>query len=88
MQTVQSEDLETGFTPGNAWGVGCCLVLELQGPTKGLSAGSDGHGGFYGSLAWIDSIAGRAHLLMIQGVISKMLMVRRCEGSTPNAWLL
>ena len=66
MQTVQSGDLETGFTPGNAWGVGCCLVVSPQGPTESLSAGSYGHGGLYGTQAWIDPIVGRAHILMIQ----------------------
>ncbi len=89
MQTVQSEDLETGFTPGNAWGVGCCLVLEPQGPTEGLSAGSYGHGGLYGTQAWIDPIAGRAHLLMIQRADFE-----NADGSDvrrefhQNAWLL
>lgn len=89
MQTVQSEDLETGFTPGNAWGVGCGLVLEPQGPTEGLSAGSYGHGGLYGTQAWIDPIAGRVHLLMIQRADFE-----NADGSDvrrefhQNAWLL
>ncbi|MDA7881240.1 beta-lactamase family protein [Akkermansiaceae bacterium] len=66
MQSVQSGDLETGFTPGNAWGVGCCLVRHPQGATEGLSPGSFGHGGLYGTQAWIDPIAGKAHVLMMQ----------------------
>ncbi len=28
---VHSGDLKTGFTPGNAWGIGCCIVREPQG---------------------------------------------------------
>ncbi len=28
---IHSGDLKTGFTPGNAWGIGCCVVREPQG---------------------------------------------------------
>jgi CubicO group peptidase (beta-lactamase class C family) len=65
-RTVHSGDLKTGFTPGNGWGVGCCVVREPQGATAALSAGSFGHGGAHGTQAWIDPTNNRIYLLMIQ----------------------
>jgi len=44
----------TGFTPGNAWGLGWCVVREPQGVTGMLSPGTFGHGGLYGTQGWID----------------------------------
>ena len=64
--SVHSGDLKTGFTPGNAWGVGCCIVREPQGVTEHLSAGSYGHGGAYGTQAWIDPKQDRIYVLMVQ----------------------
>ncbi len=64
--TPTTADLKTGFTPGNAWGVGCCVVREPQGPTSMLSKGTYGHGGAYGTQAWIDPVKGRAYLLFVQ----------------------
>ncbi len=66
MTTVQSGDLTTGFTPGNAWGLGWCVVREPQGVSAALSPGSHGHGGAYGTQAWIDPVKQRIYLLMIQ----------------------
>jgi CubicO group peptidase (beta-lactamase class C family) len=66
MTTVQTGDLPTGFTPGNGWGLGWCVVREPQGVTAMLSAGSFGHGGAYGTQAWIDPVAKRVYLLMVQ----------------------
>lgn len=54
MTSLQSGDLPTGFTPGNGWGLGFCLVREPQGPTAALSPGSYGHGGAFGTQGWID----------------------------------
>jgi len=45
MTSVQSGILVTGFTPGNAWGLGWCIVREPQGVTAALSPGTFGHGG-------------------------------------------
>lgn len=59
-------DLEVGFTPGNAWGMGCCVVLHPQGVTSMLHPGSFGHGGAYGTQAWIDPVAQRAMIVMTQ----------------------
>lgn len=66
MTTVQSGDLVTGFTPGNGWGLGWCVVREPQGVSATLSPGSFGHGGAYGTQAWIDPVKKRVHLLMVQ----------------------
>lgn len=65
-RTVHSGDLKTGFSPGNGWGVGCCVVREPQGPTTALAAGSFGHGGAHGTQAWVDPTNNRIYLLMIQ----------------------
>lgn len=66
MTSVQSGDLVTGFTPGNAWGLGWCVVREPQGVSAALSGGSFGHGGRNGTQAWIDPVKNRIYLLMIQ----------------------
>jgi len=66
LRTPTTGDLKTGFTPGNAWGVGCCVVREPQGVSQALSAGSFGHGGAYGTQAWIDPVRKRAYLIMVQ----------------------
>ena len=64
--TPTTGNLTTGFTSGNAWGVGCCVVQDPQGPTAMLSKGTYGHGGAYGTQAWIDPVRGRAYLLFVQ----------------------
>jgi CubicO group peptidase (beta-lactamase class C family) len=66
MTTIQSGDLKTGFTPGNGWGLGWCVIKEPQGVTAGVSPGTFGHGGAYGTQAWIDPVKGRAYLLLVQ----------------------
>jgi CubicO group peptidase (beta-lactamase class C family) len=66
MTTVQTDGLKTGFTPGNGWGLGWCVVREPQGVTATLSPGSFGHGGAYGTQAWIDPRAERVYILMVQ----------------------
>ncbi len=66
MTSVQTGDLKTGFTPGNGWGLGWCVTREPQGVTAMLSPGTFGHGGAYGTQAWIDPVKKRAYILMIQ----------------------
>jgi CubicO group peptidase (beta-lactamase class C family) len=36
MTSVQTGDLKTGFTPGNGWGLGWCVVRQPQGITAML----------------------------------------------------
>jgi CubicO group peptidase (beta-lactamase class C family) len=66
MRTVITGELTTGFTPGNGWGVACCVVREPQNVTEVLSPGSFGHGGAYGTQAWIDPTQERIYVLMTQ----------------------
>lgn len=65
MTTLQTETLETGFTPGNGWGLGFCLVQNPQGPTASLSKGSFGHGGAFGTQGWIDPTRKMIFVLLI-----------------------
>jgi CubicO group peptidase (beta-lactamase class C family) len=66
MTTVQTGDLPTGFTPGNGWGLGWCVVRQPQGVTAMLSPGTFGHGGAYGTQGWVDPTKRRIFVLMIQ----------------------
>jgi CubicO group peptidase (beta-lactamase class C family) len=66
LSTVHSGDLMTGFTPGNGWGCCVCVVRKPQGVTEALSPGSFGHGGAYGTQAWIDPVKKVAYVLMVQ----------------------
>jgi CubicO group peptidase (beta-lactamase class C family) len=66
MTTVQSGDVKTGFTPGNGWGLGVCVVREPQGISAMLSPGTFGHGGAFGTQAWVDPKLRRIYILMVQ----------------------
>lgn len=66
MTTVHSGELQTGFTPGNGWGLGWCVIREPQGVSATLSPGTFGHGGKFGTQAWIDPVKNLAHILMVQ----------------------
>ena len=66
LMTVHSGELQTGFTPGNGWGLGWCVIRTPQGVTSMLSPGTAGHGGAYGTQAWIDPVKKRAYILMVQ----------------------
>ena len=66
MRTIQTGQIKTGFTPGNGWGLGVCVVRQPQGVTAMLSPGTFGHGGAYGTQAWIDPVKGVIYVLMIQ----------------------
>ena len=66
LSTICTGDLRTGFTPGNGWGVACCVIKEPQGVTAMLSPGTYGHGGAFGTQAWIDPQKGVIYILMIQ----------------------
>ena len=76
LMTVQTGDLPTGFFQsaefGNhganyGWGIGTCI---LRAPHSGvaamLSPGTFGHGGAWGTQAWIDPERGVAYILMVQ----------------------
>ena len=66
MLSPQIGGLETGFTPGNTWGLGWCIVREPQGVTAMISKGSFGHGGAFGTQGWVDPETETIFVLLIQ----------------------
>lgn len=66
LRTPRTADPKAGFVPGSAWGIGVIVVTEPQGVTAPLAEGTFGHGGAYGTQAWIDPTQGVAYVLMIQ----------------------
>jgi CubicO group peptidase (beta-lactamase class C family) len=67
MTQKQSGDIKAGFVPGSAWGLGFILVEHPEGITAMLSPGTFGHGGAFGTEAWIDPVKDVFYLLLIQG---------------------
>jgi CubicO group peptidase (beta-lactamase class C family) len=65
MTSIQTADIETGFTAGQAWGLGFSLVRQPQGPTGMLSPGSFGHGGAFGTQSWADPAREMIFILMV-----------------------
>ena len=68
MTRVHTGDLAPGFTPGNGWGLGWCIVRRPQGVTKVLSSGTYGHGGAFGTQGWVDPKREMIFVLMIQRI--------------------
>ena len=76
LNTVQTGDLPTGFfqSPqyGNhgtnyGWGIGTCILrTPHEGVAAMLSPGTYGHGGAWGTEAWIDPVRSVAYILMVQ----------------------
>jgi CubicO group peptidase (beta-lactamase class C family) len=66
MTKVQTGDLSAGFTPGMGWGLGWGVVRKPSGVTEMLSPGSYGHGGAFGTQAWIDPQQDLFVILLIQ----------------------
>ncbi|MGC6444780.1 MAG: serine hydrolase domain-containing protein [Rubripirellula sp.] len=66
MISPQVGELETGFTPGNTWGLGWCIVKEPQGVTAMVSEGTYGHGGAFGTQGWIDPTTETIFVMLIQ----------------------
>jgi outer membrane protein assembly factor BamB len=66
MTSRQTGDLRTGFTDGNCWGLGVCVVRQPQGVSEALSPGSFGHGGAYGTQVWCDPQRKTIYLLFLQ----------------------
>ncbi len=65
MTSHQSGDLQTGFGPGDCWGLGFCVVRQPQGGTRMVSAGTFGHGGAFGTQSWADPVREMVFVLMI-----------------------
>lgn len=76
LSTVQTGDLPAGFFQGPeygshgakyGWGVAVTVQREPhEGVAAMLSPGTFGHGGAWGTQAWIDPVKGVAYLLMVQ----------------------
>lgn len=66
MTRSHTGDLAAGFVPGSNYGLGWIRVAEPIGVTAPLSAGTFGHGGAYGTQAWIDPVKGRYMVMLVQ----------------------
>jgi CubicO group peptidase (beta-lactamase class C family) len=67
MTSVQTRGVpKVGFIPGSQWGLAFSLVEKPIGITAMLSPGTFGHGGAYGTQAWIDPVKKRIYIMMIQ----------------------
>jgi CubicO group peptidase (beta-lactamase class C family) len=66
MTSNQIGDLKGAFTPGMGFGFGWAVVRQPQGVTGMLSPGSYGHGGAFGTQAWLDPKQDLFVVLLIQ----------------------
>lgn len=76
LTTPQTGDLPTGFFQNGTygqrganygWGLGTCILrTPHEGVAAMLSPGSFGHGGAWGTQAWIDPVKGVGYVLMVQ----------------------
>jgi CubicO group peptidase (beta-lactamase class C family) len=76
LMTPQTGDLPTGFFQTDQWGnrggnygwgiATSILKTPHDGVASMLSPGTYGHGGAWGTQAWIDPVKGVAYILMIQ----------------------
>jgi CubicO group peptidase (beta-lactamase class C family) len=76
LTTPQTGDLTTGFFQNETygrhgtnygWGIATCIVrAPHEGVASMLSPGTFGHGGAWGTQAWIDPVKGVAYVLMVQ----------------------
>ena len=57
---------KVSFAPGMHMGLGFHIVNEPKDATESLSVGTFGHGGAFGTQAWIDPVKKRAYVLLIQ----------------------
>jgi CubicO group peptidase (beta-lactamase class C family) len=84
LTTVQTANLPTGFIANHGadygWGIGVAIQRNTHdGVGAVLSPGSYGHGGAWGTQAWIDPVRGVAYILMVQrpGINGDAADVRR-----------
>jgi CubicO group peptidase (beta-lactamase class C family) len=76
LSTPQTGDLPTGFFQNDktgqyganyGWGIGVCVLRQPHpGVAAMLSPGTFGHGGAWGTQAWVDPVKGVAYVLMVQ----------------------
>jgi CubicO group peptidase (beta-lactamase class C family) len=63
MTSIQTGDIKPG---SNAWGLGWSVVRKNDGISAVLSLGTFGHGGAYGTQAWVDPLKQVVYVLMVQ----------------------
>lgn len=66
MRTIQTGDFTTGFSPGNGWGLGWCVVRTPQDVTGMLAPGTFGHGGAWGTQGWIEPTTKTVYVMLMQ----------------------
>ena len=71
LSTIQTGDLPSGFIENHGndygWGIGTGVLRNThEGVAAMLSPGTFGHGGAWGTQAWIDLTRGVAYILMVQ----------------------
>ncbi len=76
LTTSQTGEMPTGFFQSNAfgnhgsnyvWGIGTCILrAPHEGVAEMLSPGSFGHGGAWGTQAWVDPVKDVAYIMMVQ----------------------
>ena len=71
LSTPQTGSLPVGFfTQHNTkygWGIGTCVLrTPHEGVAEMLSPGTFGHGGAWGTQAWVDPVKGVAYILLVQ----------------------
>jgi CubicO group peptidase (beta-lactamase class C family) len=76
LTTVHTGELKTGFLQTEeygsrgmnyGWGIGVAILkTPHSGVAEMLSPGTYGHGGAWGTQAWIDPVRGLAYILMVQ----------------------
>ncbi len=76
LNTPLTGDLPTGFFQNDTfgrhglrygWGLGTCVLrTPHEGVAAMLSPGTFGHGGAWGTQAWVDPLKGVAYILMVQ----------------------
>jgi CubicO group peptidase (beta-lactamase class C family) len=76
LTSVHTGDLDTGFLQleeygsrgkNYGWGIGVAILKTPHpGVAEMLSPGTFGHGGAWGTQAWIDPVRGLAYILMVQ----------------------
>lgn len=66
MTAVQTGDLKSGHNPGTAFGLTWEVTRDPAGSTYGLSPGTFGHGGAFGTHGWIDRQKDLVGVFLIQ----------------------
>jgi CubicO group peptidase (beta-lactamase class C family) len=66
MTKLQTGNIKTGFVEGMGFGYGWAVVRDPNGVTEMFRAGAFGHGGAFGTQAWIDPKQDVFVVLLIQ----------------------